>query len=346
MRLTTQLRLVLAGLLTLASGLALAETPAPPPVAAVVDGRLAVDGGQLPVFTSQDWSRPLPNIHRVVIVVHGYERNAADYARNMLASGPPTDTLVVAPQFLAPEDVAAHQLPDATLRWNHELWSGGNPAIGPVALSAFDAFDTILAKLADRRIFPGLSQAVLAGFSAGGQVVQRYAIVGKGEQALIQNGIRLRYIVGSPSSFTYFGDERPLPNGTLAAFTGAAMCPGYNRWKYGFAGDMPPYVSAAASMGVPALETRYALRDVVYLVGGADADPNHKYLDKSCAAEAEGQSRLARTKFFFAAMKSHAPAILRHRMWIIDGAAHNAAKVLGSPCGRAALFDEPGCTGS
>jgi hypothetical protein len=341
-----RLRLALATLLTLTAGAALAQSPQPPPVAVVVDGRLAVGGGQLPVFTSQDWSRSLPNIHRVVIVVHGYERNAADYARNMLALGPPPDTLVLAPQFLAPEDAAAHQLPDAILRWDHELWSGGNPAIGPVALSAFDAFDTILVKLADRAIFPSLSQVVLAGFSAGGQVVQRYAIVGKGEQALIQAGIRLRFIVGSPSSYVYFGNERPLPDGTLAAFAGAAACPSYNRWKYGFAGDMPPYVATAASMGVPALETRYATRDVVYLVGGADTNPDHKYLDKSCAGEAEGPTRLARTKFFFAAMKSRAAAVLAHRMWVIDGAPHNEAKVFGSPCGRAALFDASGCTGS
>jgi pimeloyl-ACP methyl ester carboxylesterase len=339
------LRLALAALLALAASAALAQSPQPPPVAVVVDGRLPISGATLPVFASQDWSRPLPNIHRAIVVVHGIERNAADYARNMLALGPPPDALVIAPQFLAPEDIAAHQLPDATLRWNYDLWAGGDPAMGPVALSAFDGLDAILAKLADRAIFPGLSQVVLAGFSAGGQVVQRYAIVGRGEAALRQSGIRLRFIVGSPSSFVYFGNERPLPDGTLAAFAGAAACPSYNRWKYGFAGDMPPYVAAAASMGVSALETRYATRDVVYLVGGADTNPDHKYLDKSCAGEAEGPTRLARSKFFFAAMKSRASAILAHHMWVIDGVPHNEAKVLGSPCGRAALFDASGCSG-
>ena len=73
----------------------------------------------------------------------------------------------------------------------------------PAPLSAFDALDTLLAKLGDRAILPTLSQIVLAGFSAGGQLVQRYAAVGKGSD------IDLRYVVGSPSSFLYFGDARP-----------------------------------------------------------------------------------------------------------------------------------------
>src|ERR1700734_4508702 len=113
------------GLMLLGAGVARAQEPASPPVAAVVDGRLPIGNAVLPVFVSQDWSQPLPGIHRVVVVIHGYERNAADYARNMMALGSPADTLVVAPQFLAPEDIAAHNLPDDVLRWPREDWSGG-----------------------------------------------------------------------------------------------------------------------------------------------------------------------------------------------------------------------------
>ncbi|HTW51801.1 MAG TPA: hypothetical protein VME45_07910 [Stellaceae bacterium] len=332
--------LVLAGVIGLTATAALADEPASPPVAAVVDGRLAVGGAQLPVFVSQDWSRPLPGIRRIVIVVHGYNRNAADYARNMMALGPPADTLVVAPQFLAPEDIAAHHLPDSVLRWELENWEDGNPALGPTALSAFDGFDAVFQKLTDRTIFPDLSRVVLAGFSAGGQVVQRYAATGKGEDA-----IPLRYVVGSPGTYVYFGDERPLPDGTFSAFADAARCPDYNRWKFGFAGGMPPYVVAAAARGIPALEHRYVARDIVYLAGGDDTDPNHRLLNKTCAAEAQGPTRLARMEFFVADMKHRDGDAFRQPLWVVPGVAHNEAKVLGSPCGRAALFDEPGCAG-
>lgn len=325
----------------LAAGAAVAQDgPASPPVAAVVDGRLVLGEAQLPVFASQDWSRSLPAIRSAVIVVHGYERNAADYARNMMALAPPADTLVVAPQFLDPDDIAAHHLPDAVLRWDREQWLDGNPALGPRPLSAFDGFDTLLAKLTDRAIFPNLARIVLAGFSAGGQVVQRYAAVGKGEDA-----VPLRYVVGSPGTYAYFGDERPLPDGTFGAFSGALQCLDYNRWKFGFAGGLPPYVAEAARSGVPALERRYVARDVVYLVGGDDNDPNHRLLNKSCAAEAQGPSRLARMQSFVAGLKRRDGNAMRQPLWVIAGVAHNEARVFGSPCGRASLFEERGCAG-
>jgi pimeloyl-ACP methyl ester carboxylesterase len=336
--------LALATLIAFAGGSVDAQTPVPPPVSAIVDGILPVGNGLLPVFVSEDWSQQLPKIHRVVIVIHGYERNAADYARNMMALGPPADTLVVAPQFLSPEDIAAHHLPDAILRWQHDLWSGGSPADSPAAVSSFAALDAVVAKTADRTIFPNLSQIVVAGFSAGGQVVQRYAIVSQEEMALIRAGIRERYVVGSPSSYAYFNDDRPRADGSFGAFAGAATCAAYNRWKYGFAGDLPPYVAAVAALGIPGLERRYAMRDIVYLVGANDTDPNHRRLDKSCAGEAQGPNRFARMQFFLAEMKQRDGDVFKQHMWIVDDAAHNAAVVLGSPCGRAALFGDANCS--
>jgi hypothetical protein len=337
------IRIVVLAATAIVASAARADTPAPPPVAAVVDGRLPIGEALFPVFVSQDWSQPLPGMHRVVVVIHGYNRNAADYARNMMALSPPADTLVVAPQFLAPEDIAAHHLPDAVLRWHHELWSGGGAADGPTAMSTFAVLDAVIVKTADRTIFPNLSQIVVAGFSAGGQVVQRYAIVGRSEAALARPGLAMRYIVGSPSSYAYFSNERPRSDGAFAAFDGAPACPEYNRWKYGFAGDLPPYVAAAAAPGVAALERRFAERDIVYLVGANDNDPNHRVLDKSCAGEAQGPNRLARTQFYFADLKRRDGDVLKHRMSVVDAAAHNEARVFGSRCGRAALFGDARC---
>ena len=333
----------LACALTIATALvasaALADVPVPPPVAAVVDGRLTIGDAQLPIFVSRDWSQPLPEVHRVVIVVHGYERNAVDYARNMMGFGPPADTLVVAPQFLTPEDIAAHHLPDAILRWDREHWLDGEPAIAPAPLSAFDALDEILARLTDRAALPNHGQIVLAGFSAGGQVVQRYAALGKAEDAL-----PLRYVVGSPNTYAFFDDERPLPDGDLGPFPGAAECPNFNRWKYGLAGGLPPYALGTTRQGIASIEQRYIARDVVYLVGADDTNPNHRLLDKSCAGEAQGPTRFARMQAFVAAMKLRNGAAFRQRLWVIDGAPHNEAKVFGSPCGRAVLFGDGNCS--
>ncbi|HEY1795336.1 MAG TPA: hypothetical protein VGG57_04380 [Stellaceae bacterium] len=315
-----------------------AQADTPPPVTEIGDQRLPVAAAELPVFVSRDWSRPLPDVRRVVVIVHGYERNAGDYLRHVAGMKPAADTLIVAPQFLAPGDIAGHDLPAATLRWGQDAWSSGLPALGPVPESSFEIIDVLLARFGERGRFPNLTGIVLAGFSAGGQFVQRYVAAGKGEEAIGRDGVALRYVVGSPSSFAYFGDARPGPDGTIAAFADAAACPQYNNWKYGFAGKLPAYVAAALAPGVPLIERRYAARDVTYLVGGADDNPNHKFLDKSCGAEAQGSTRLARLQDFYAVMRRRDGAALHQTLHIIPGAAHNAAKVLGSPCGRVALF--------
>jgi pimeloyl-ACP methyl ester carboxylesterase len=75
-------------------------------------------------------------------------------------------------------------------------------------LSSFDAIDSILARLADRSVFPNLAHIVLAGHSAGGQIVQRYAVVGTGTDKLTALGVRVRYVVANPSSYAYFSRER------------------------------------------------------------------------------------------------------------------------------------------
>jgi hypothetical protein len=50
-------------------------------------------------------------------------------------------------------------------------------------------------------------------------------------------------------------------------------------------------------------------------------------------------------QFFVADMKRRNPGI-KHPMWVVDGVAHNEARVLGSPCGHAALFGDGNCPGN
>ncbi|HEX6442628.1 MAG TPA: hypothetical protein VF007_10605 [Stellaceae bacterium] len=322
----------------------------PPAIKAVVDGRFpvagAAGGGLLPIALSQDWSRPLPGISRAVVIVHGYSRNADDYFKSIAALAPDEHTLVVAPQFLASEDAAAHSLPDSVLRWKREAWSGGGDAEGASPVSSFEAIDGLLLALADHVRLPDLQTIVLAGFSAGGQLVQRYTAVGQAADKIEARGIPLHYVVGSPSSYLYFSDERPLPEGGFGPFARASACPNYDGWKYGLAGVLPRYVEPALKDGAVALERRYAGLDVVYLLGGADNDPNHPQLDKSCAAEAQGPSRLDRGLAYFAYLREHNGTALRQRLWQIPGVAHQHARVFASLCGRAALFGVPGCPDS
>jgi pimeloyl-ACP methyl ester carboxylesterase len=149
---------------------------------------------------------------------------------------------LIVPQFLASADIEAHCLPPSTLHWDWVGWMGGDNALGPAAISSFDALDAILQTLASRERFPALSSVVIAGHSGGAQVAQRYAVVTRGEAPLVERGIAVRYVVANPSSYVYFDKQRPRASGDFAALD-EASCPQFNRWKYGL-DDLPAYVRA------------------------------------------------------------------------------------------------------
>jgi hypothetical protein len=309
------------------------------PVKAVADGRMTVTTsagtGEIPIYVSPRWSHPRPEIRRVIIVVHGVGRDAIGYLHGAeaarAAAGPDGQaTLLIVPQFLATIDIETFHLPPVLLHWSPGSWSDGEPAHGPAPLSSFDVLDAVLHRLADRTLLPNLAEVVIAGHSAGGQMVQRYAAVGGGRAALQAIGVPVRYVVANPSSYLYFSRDRPEK-------VDPATCPAFDRWKYGLAGA-PPYVGATAG-----LEARYAARDVTYLLGTADIDPHHAALDKSCGAEAEGPDRLARGEAYFAYLQARHPGHLPQRLALVPDVAHSAARMFGSPCGLAALFNYPGC---
>jgi hypothetical protein len=342
------LTLALAGLIGGAAKAADESDPHKLPVKTVADQRLMVTGaagtGVLPLYVSGDWSKPEPEVTRAVLVFHGLLRDADVYLKSgeaALAEAGEAGygTLLIVPQFLADRDIEPHDLPANTLRWGQESWMAGDPAHGPAPVSSFEAIDAILARLADRTLFPHLANVVVAGHSGGGQVVERYAVAGQGEAALAAEGIHVRYVVANPSSYVYFNKDRPRPDGGTGPFAGAAACPAFDHWKYGFDAP-PPYLVGST---VAALERRFVKRDVIYLLGTADTNPNHPALDKSCEAEAEGPYRFARGHAFFAYLQARHPIGLAQRLWEVPGVGHDGGKMLGSACGLAALFDKPGC---
>jgi pimeloyl-ACP methyl ester carboxylesterase len=308
------------------------------PVKEIADSRIAVGNqGTLPLYVSADWSKPLPDINRAVLILHGRLRDADVYFRSartaQAAAGDAGKAAVmIVPQFLAGIDVDAYHLPSDTLRWSLVGWEGGDPAEGPTSASSFDALDAILAKLADKNLFPNLKQVVVAGHSGGAQVVQRYAIAAKGDTALTRAGIVVRYVVANPSSYAYFDSVRPQQ-------AIADSCPGYNNWKYGM-DARPAYLADPA---IVALEQSYVARRVIYLLGTNDTNPNHPALDKTCMAEAEGPYRYARGHAYAAVMQARDFGTPNHSLWDVQGVGHDGDKMLTSPCGLKALFDLPGC---
>jgi pimeloyl-ACP methyl ester carboxylesterase len=289
----------------------------------------------MPIYTSLDWTVPHPELDRAVLIFHGLLRNADVYFAGGLkaqqaAGDVGAKSIVISPQFLTDYDIKAHDLPPTTLAFGPDEWAGGEPAIAPAPVSGFSAIDAILAHLADRALFPNLKTVVIAGFSGGGQIVQRYAVAGNGEAVLTKAGIATQYVVADPSSYLYFTADRPDPK---------PNCKDQNSWKYGFDSGVPPYLTQS----VAELEARYAARRVTYMIGADDTDPNHPVLDKSCGGEAQGLQRNIRAHNYFAMMKARHPTGLNQRFVEVPGIAHEGTKMFSSVCGVDALFGKPGC---
>lgn len=318
------------------------------PVAVIAPVRLRLDTPQgpaeIPLYLSADWSVPQPRIERAVIVIHGKLRNAdvyygtAEKARDAAGADLAT-TLLVAPQFLATLDTRIHSVPPDMLRWKDNAWMGGEPAEGSVPLSSYAVLDAIVARLADRRLFPNLKHVTFAGHSGGAQVVQRYAVAAHDLQALADEGIDVSYVVSSPSSYAYFDAGRPDAQGRTAPFD-AAQCPSFDDWKYGMQAR-PPYVNDRSAAQ---LEAAYVKRPVTYLVGGNDDDPKQAALDRSCPAEAQGAQRIARAEGYFHYLQARHPEGLNQQFHVVPGVGHNGARMLTSPCALATMFGTGSCT--
>ena len=319
-----------------------AATPAPDrAVRTVARGRLDVttDAGRgaIPVSVSRDWDQPQPDVTRGLVLFHGLRGRDSliDAAPDLVRGDIGRATIVIAPQFVTEEDARVHQLPDSVLRWRFGAAAGGAAALGPAAISSFEVIDAILARLTDRARFPRLTRIVLAGHSAGAQLVQRYAVVGHGPSR-VASGVSIRYVVASPSTYLYLSEERPAPSGGFQPFD-RARCADFNHWKYGLEGA-PRYVGARGD-----LERAYAAREVIYLLATADDDPNDASMDRNCAAAAQGPDRFARGRAYMRYMSARHPGGLNHHLWEVPGVAHHTRQVFTSPCGLAALLDGATC---
>ncbi|HQT66715.1 MAG TPA: hypothetical protein PLI12_00225 [Acetobacteraceae bacterium] len=287
-------------------------------------GRLTVGSGPQAVRVPIKYEGAAPHeARRAMIIVHGRRRDAVTYARlAMDAFGRlMPDLLIAAPQFLAVQDLiggGGEQL----AYWGERDWMEGGLAAGPLPIAAFAVLDALCAHLADRTRFPLIDDIVLAGHSAGGQLVHRYAI-------LSPVADDVRFIVANPSSYVWFG-----PGPGPGPGSGPEPGPGPFRWKYALAGR-PAY---GAMLDDAAIEARYVGRDMLYLLGARDCDPAHPMLDRSAAAMAQGPHRLARGRAYQAHLAERHGAALRHRWVEVPDVGHDPAGILSATVAQEAIW--------
>src|SRR5438270_4769476 len=227
-------------------------------------------------------------ITRVLVSIHGAGRDADNYFRSTLAAGFLADalenTLIVVPRMASSDGAGCRDiLAPNEISWNCNSWRSGGPAVNSPAVTSFDFLDEILRKVARRDLFPNVKAIVVAGHSAGGQVVNRYEMTNQVHDHL---GVPVTYVVSNPSSYAYPDATRPVAD--------AGKCATYNRWPYGLEERGNGYTSKIPN---EQLKKQLAARPTVYLLGEIDILPLGGF-DGSCSAMAQGPTRLARGQSF------------------------------------------------
>lgn len=168
------------------------------------------------------------------------------------------------------------------MAWKDESWADGVESVRPSGstVGSFDALDAIVNYALDTSTFPNLVTIVVAGFSLGAQMVQRYSIL---KPTNATQDAKLNYWVCSPNSYLYLNSTRPVK-------VSSSCSSSYNEYKYGLDGDLPSYVSNSyTSPREGTLAPHLLNRRISYAVGAKDSGS----MD-ICAANAQGGARTSK----------------------------------------------------
>eukprot|EP01126_Amoeba_proteus_P011870 TRINITY_DN14855_c0_g1_i1.p1 TRINITY_DN14855_c0_g1~~TRINITY_DN14855_c0_g1_i1.p1 ORF type:complete len:415 (+),score=38.15 TRINITY_DN14855_c0_g1_i1:62-1306(+) len=242
----------------------------------------------LPIYSSQDLGEYDSTVISAVITIHGLLRNANTYfCQSMHAFQGTQKTIVVAPWFadtIVTGDYWNSSNSIGSMRgvfWSNDRWAeGGDNSPDPARyISAFDCLDVLLAAF-DPSIFPNLQQIILTGFSAGGQLVSRYAFFSQ-----LSAKFPVRLIVSDPSTYMYFDNTRPIAScipltPTPTSWTCPTfevptdgLCPNFNDYKFGLdnlGSSSNLYVENLSGSDIDQLLNDYTSKDVRWIFGDGD----------------------------------------------------------------------------
>ena len=241
----------------------------------------------VPYYSSQSVYNDDQDLERIIIVVHGQNRNANDYYNYIQdiseLIGFSEQSFVFSPQFLLGQDLTQWNLDTTYAFWSGTTqWTGGyvststNEDPRQFEISSFAIMDSIISHFL--MTFQNIEEIVLVSNSAGGQLLNRYA----GGSPITFNE-KIKFIISAPSSFLYFDENRyEYPD----SWTSPYGCNNYNNYKYGL-NELNDYMSIA---GEDSIIARYQDRRVSYLIGELDDGGT-----TDCQSMAQGQHRLERS---------------------------------------------------
>ena len=255
-----------------------------------------------------------PELKYAVIYIHGTnggKKDAAGSMRHKLKQYKSKEKVYcIAPSFFT-EKTCPEKQKKNTLIWDGG-WRGGSSAINGNHISNFEVIDEIYRILSNKQLYPKMKRITLAGFSAGGQCVNRYVAVGK---MPVSPTIETVFVVGNPSVYLYI-DKLRFKNGKFRKIKSNSD---YNRWFLGL-DKRYPYCRNTEKMQI--LQNLYS-RPVLYFCGTADT--GKAMLDVNEAAMLQGENRYERFLIYQKHVASYPSWKQKVRFFAIPDIAHSSA---------------------
>ena len=247
---------------------------------------LAFPGGVSAPYWSE---RPLeegdPDAEYAVIFVHGLSKRPHDQSptlKALIRNDPRSRKVVFAmPAYFSPKNCPP-ELKGRIALWDirkHD-WRRGDPSFGENGISSFSVIDRIYELFSDRARYPRLKHILLCGFSAGGQVVNRYVAVGG---FVRRDHLDYSFAVGAPSTYFYIDGRRPAADGSFRVPDPAV--PGYDSWHLGLC-ERNAY---SAKLSAEEIMANLVSRPTLYLCG--EKDVLARGLSATPAAMTQGENR-------------------------------------------------------
>ena len=297
---------------------------------------------QIPYASNMMLDKAHTEVTRLILAIHSSSYNPDTYLDNSLSllgndAALNSETLIIAPAFYRKDKTDLSDI----VAWRSSPFWGGSRALyqeKKIKLSAYEILDDILTRIITSKYFPNLSDIVILGHSAGGQLVNRYAASNTIEDTVaLEHGISMRYLVMAPSSYVYLDGKRVKRDSYTEFKFPFGANKKYNYWGYGLE-HLYSYHKRHA-ITAETIRSQYKYRKVLYLVG--ERDTKDFALDKSKSAMREGGNRLGRLKIYYNYLKHYyGEGITKyHSMAIIPNAGHLGKVLMGSNEGRNFILD-------
>ena len=269
---------------------------------------------------------------------------ATNYAQNT-----EDNTLIIAPQFFQ-DNQFEEPIPPTLLYWDqYPFWGSQRALRGPdrqsLNISTFSVLDKLLETITRSNFFPNIRRVIVLGHSAGGQMVQRYAASNIFESNYaIQRCIKMKYLVMAPSSYVYLNNERIEENSSnvFEIPTGSYLndCYAFNSYGYGLNNLYSYHDELGLSSEV--IRLQYKERNVLYLVGSEDNNPDDPFLSTTCYSMLQGTNRLERAQIYFEYLKYYYGTQItnKHMFKIVQNVGHWGRGLITSEEGVAFIFSE------